>query len=187
MSPALPHLPLWVYVVVAVVFVLVLGRSISRQTLRIDRLWWVPASLVFLTAVAMSQRPATGLPMLMLCAAALFAGAALGWWRGQFTLVTVDPRTEVLTSHTSRLGMVILLGVVAVRMGIRAWVTDHASAFHLTVGEVTDAFLLFAVGLVCAERVEVAIRATRALNRARHDKLRQQISPTPGRARRRGG
>lgn len=182
----LPHLPVWVYVIVAALFVFVLGRTVSRQKLRIDRLWMVPASLVFLTAVALSQHPATRLPMLALYASALCAGAALGWWRGQFTLVTVDPKTEVVTSHTSSVGLVILLGVVAVRMGVRAWITEHASAFNLTVGEVTDAFLLFAVGLVCAERIEVAIRATRALNRARHDKLRQKIAPVSPVQRRRG-
>ncbi|HEY8571414.1 hypothetical protein [Phenylobacterium sp.] len=183
----LPHLPLWIYLIVGALFVLVLGRSMSRQTLRIDRLWIVPASLVFLTAVALSQHPATSLPMLALYGSAMLAGAALGWWRGQFTLVTVNPKTEVLTGHTSRIGMAILLGVVGIRLGIRAWVTEHASAFNMTVGEVTDAFLLFAVGLVCAERVEVAIRATRALNDARHEKRRQKIAPLPAGQRRRRG
>lgn len=185
MDASLPHVPAWVYVVFGVVFVLVVARSLRGSSLRIDRLWIMPVSIVVLTAIALSQRLSHSLPMYALYGSACCAGAALGWWRGQFTLVTVDPETHRLTSHTSPWGMIILLAVLAVRMAFRVWMLEHAEMVHLTANEVTDAFLLFAVGLVVAERVELAIRATTALNRVKAETLRAKIAPVrPVRSRR---
>lgn len=187
MDSALPHLPLWAYVLVAVAFVLVIGRTLRGQDLRIDRLWIMPTLIILLTALALSQRPATELPVMAFQASAALGGAALGWWRGPFTLVRIDAQTEKLTSYSSPIGMIILLGVVAVRFVFRVWILEHAQAFNLTVGEVTDALLLFAVGLVCAERVELAIRATRALNAAKAEKVRSMFAPAQPTGKQRAG
>jgi hypothetical protein len=45
-----------------------------------------------------------------------------------------------------------------------------AGLLHVSVLEVTDTLMLLAVGLVCVQRLEMALRATRLLHEARASK-----------------
>lgn len=179
MDSALPHLPVWAYIAVAILTVLVVAQSLKGQTLKVGKLWIVPTTLIVLTAVALSQEPARSLPLLALDGSALTGGAALGWWRGQFTKIAIDPKTHALRSYTSPLGMMALLAVVAARMAFRVWFVDNAYVLHLSVNQATDAMLLVALGFVCAERVELGIRGARLLRETRLEQLRQRVSPVP--------
>ena len=44
---------------------------------------------------------------------------------------------------------------------------ETAGMLHVSVAQITDILMLLAVGLVCAQRLEMALRATRLLNEAR--------------------
>jgi hypothetical protein len=105
--------------------------------------------------------------MIALDAACLAVGAVLGWWRGRLTHIAVDPQTHQLTSRTSPVGMLLILGIFALRYGLRAFAAEGAGNLHMSVTAVADAALVITVGLVCAQRLEIALRATRLLNEAR--------------------
>jgi hypothetical protein len=60
--------------------------------------------------------------------------------------------------------MLLILALFAVRYGVR---TIGAETLHVSVLGVTDALMLLAVGLVCAQRLEIALRATRLVREAR--------------------
>jgi hypothetical protein len=79
----------------------------------------------------------------------------------------VDPQTHVLTSKTSPLGMLLILAIFAVRYALRSFGAQTAGVLHVSALEITDALMLLAAGLVCAQRLEIALRATRLLNAAR--------------------
>jgi hypothetical protein len=63
--------------------------------------------------------------------------------------------------------MLVILGLFAVRYGLRSYATQNAGALHLSVNVVADALLVMTVGLVCAQRLEIALRASRLLAEAR--------------------
>jgi hypothetical protein len=105
--------------------------------------------------------------MIVIDVAALALGALLGWWRARLTTIAVDPQSHQLTSRASPVGMLVILALFAVRYGLRAFATENATALHLSVNIVADAALVMTVGLVCAQRLEIALRATRLLNEAR--------------------
>jgi hypothetical protein len=105
--------------------------------------------------------------MMVVDIAALAIGAAFGWWRGRFTRIAVNRETHALTSQASPLGMLLILAIFGLRMGVRTLAAQNASALHVSVVDITDAFLLLAVGLVCAQRLEMALRANRLLLEAR--------------------
>ena len=105
--------------------------------------------------------------MLGLDLAALALGALAGWWRGRLTRIVVDPRTHALTSKTSAVGMLLILGLYVVRYGLRSMGAQGAGALHVSAIQVTDALMLLAVGLVCAQRLEIYLRASRLLAEAR--------------------
>jgi hypothetical protein len=166
-----PGAPVWVYLIPVLVIGLVILRNARARNLRVERLWISPVLLLVLTATTFSQQHMPTPPMIAVDIAALALGAALGWWRGRFTKITVNPETHDLTSQASPLGMVLILAIMVIRQGVRSYATANAGALHVSVIDVTDAFLLLAVGVVCAQRLEMALRANRLLTEARAAKL----------------
>jgi hypothetical protein len=150
-----------------VAIALVIFRNSRARRLRVETLWIMPLVIIALIGLSFSQQ---GMPSnlgLGLDAAALVAGALIGWWRGRLTHITVDPQTHQLTSRASPIGMLLILGVFAVRYGLRMYGSEEAAALHMPVNVIADAVLVITVGVVCAQRLEIAIRATRMLTEAR--------------------
>ncbi|WP_293377861.1 CcdC protein domain-containing protein [Phenylobacterium sp.] len=159
---------------VAIVMVLVILRNSRARRLRIEAMWVAPVIIVAMIGLALFQETrvsvANGGPSISplsisLDLAAVLVGALLGWWRARFTHITIDPVTHELTSRASPIGMVVILGILVLRMALRTYVTQGA------LGEwgppVADALLVLSVGLVCAQRLEIFLRANRLLQEAR--------------------
>jgi hypothetical protein len=159
--------PVWAYLIPVVMMGLVILRNSRARRLRIESLWIAPVIIVALIGLSLSQQ---GMPtplMLGIDIAALAIGAGIGWWRARFTHITVDPATHELTSKASPVGMMVILAVFALRYGIRMYAAQNVSALGVSANAVADAALVISVGLVCAQRLEIALRATRLLNEAR--------------------
>ena len=165
-----PNAQYLTYLVPLLAIGLMILRNSRERRLRIETLWISPVLILALVGLALAQ---AGMPtpgLMAIDAAALAIGATLGWWRGRFTLIAVDPATHQLTSRASAVGMLIILGVFALRYGLRMFATESASNLHVSVNAVADAVLVLTVGLVCAQRLEIALRARRMLNEARAQK-----------------
>jgi hypothetical protein len=162
-----PTAPTWTYLIPLAVFALVILRNAQARRLRIETLWIAPTIIVALVGLSFSQEGMPSPLMLAIDIAALVVGAALGWWRARFTHITVDPATHALTSRASPVGMLIILGIFAVRYGIKMYAAQNANALGVSASAVADAALVVSVGLVCAQRLEIALRATRLLTEAR--------------------
>ena len=54
-----------------------------------------------------------------------------------------------------------------VRIALRSYLTTQASAWHMNAAVITDAFVVFAVGLIAAQRLEIFVRARQLLAKAR--------------------
>ncbi len=148
-----------------------LVRGARARSLKIESLWIMPLIMLLLIGLALSQQAAPSLLGMVSDLAALALGALLGWWRGRSTNITIDPETHALTSQASTAGLVLIGGVFALRAGLRMYATAHAGELHTSVAEITDAFLVLAVGLVCAQRLEIWLRASRMLAEARANRL----------------
>jgi hypothetical protein len=122
---------------------------------------------MLLVGLALSQEGMPTPGFLALDILALAAGALLGWWRARFTKITVDPDSHQLTSQASPIGMLVLLAVFGVRYFLRVYAAQNAGSLHIPVNAVADAALVISVGLVCAQRLEIALRASRLLAEAR--------------------
>lgn len=159
----------WIAPLILLLIVYRIRRSSRERALKIERLWVIPALLLIIGGLTIWQTPIAGLGWLWLIPV-FGAGAALGYWRGRFTLVTINPETHDLTSRTSPAGLYLIIAVLAVRIALRLWLTAEAPALHLNVALITDAFLVFAIGLIAAQRLEIWIRAQRLLTEARATK-----------------
>jgi hypothetical protein len=167
-NPSLPGgLGVLPYVLPIAVLALVMVRGARPRTLVIERLWVAPAVIMTAASLLILAQGAMSLTGLLLQVAAVLVGAGLGWWRGRLTHLSIDPQTHTLTSKVSPVGLALLGAVFVGRLGLRAFAMNHPGVFHASVGELTDAMLLLAVGLVCAQRLEVWIRARQMLVDAR--------------------
>lgn len=162
-----PNAPYWTYMVPLVAIALVILRNSRARRLRIETLWIMPVVILALVGLSFSQQGMLTPLMLGVDIAALAAGAGLGWWRARFTHITVDPATHELTSRASPVGMLVILAIFALRYGIRMYAAQNTSSLGVSANAVADAALVVSVGLVCAQRLEIALRATRLLAEAR--------------------
>lgn len=161
---------LWVNLVPLLLIAIVIFRNARPRKLRIERMWISPAIVLSLTAWVFSNSPAPSPIGLAVDVFALGVGALLGWWRARASRFTIDPETHVITSRVSPWGLMLILGIFSVRYVLRGVLAGEASMLHVSAIEITDSFLLLAMGLVSAQRVEWLIRARRMLAEARATK-----------------
>lgn len=150
-------------VVIAVVLALRF-RSMNRERpLKPGTLWVVPIiylALVGSMIVALPPPP-IGWGIIF---GGLLAGVTLGWHRGKMIHITRNPENGELSQKASPLAMLLLLALVALKLGARAIFGDTAAAQPGSSAMLlTDGFLGFALGLLSATRLELYLRARRIL------------------------
>ena len=157
----------WVYLIPLIAVAMIVLRNARERRLKVERLWISPLLFLAITASEFASHPPPGPALLAADLVVLALGALAGWWRGHLTRITVDPESHALTSRTSPLGMLLILALFAVRYGLRSFGAQTAGMMHVSAAAITDALMLLAVGIVCTQRREMALRATRLLNEAR--------------------
>jgi hypothetical protein len=153
-------------IIAALVVVLVLSFRMRRMKrsvpLRLKRLWIAPTIFVVLAALMLTQFPLKGLDWVWL-GVALLIGAAFGWLRGRLISIAMDPADRTLTMQATPMAIYFLLGLVAIRLGLRTGLGMEAEDWGLSPVFINDIFVTFALGLLLAEALEMAIRARRLL------------------------
>jgi len=168
---------LFVIPLVALALLVRLRRMAKARPLKLEMLWITPVIFTGLAALTLSQYPPTGFDIVWLLVA-LALGGVLGWYRGRAMTITVDPETHVLNQQASPWAMLFLIALIAVRVGLRTMLIGEASALHLSVALITDAFMALAVGLFGVQRLEMWLRGRRLLAEAKASRA-PQAEPTP--------
>ena len=158
------------YLIALPIIALVLWRNMRGRRLRLETLWILPAILVAGGVVALIQSPAPSPVLMASMAAALTVGAGLGWVRGKMMRLSIDPETHLVTAQASPLAIVFILSLIALRFGGRILLQEDASALHLSVIQLSDLFLLFAVGVVCVQRLEMGLRCMKMIAESKGEK-----------------
>jgi membrane protein CcdC involved in cytochrome C biogenesis len=127
---------------------------------------WVVPLLIMLgigTGLYFTPHEPFGLVAWLSFAAALALGAAVGWWRGKMVAIHIQP-DGALKAQASPLGLILIVLLLLGRTVLRGLMETNAENWHLDAAVITDAFMLFAVGLVVAQRLEMFIRARKMLS-----------------------
>lgn len=157
----------WAYIAPAIAVAVILLRGVRARRLRVERMWIMPALLLSLVGVTLGLQPPHRFSVLVMEVFALGVGLGLGWWRGRTTNITIDPATHDLTSRPSPIGMALIAGLFLVRFALKDYASAHARELHVGAADIAEVFLLLAAGLICAQRLEMWIRARRLLRQAR--------------------
>ena len=152
------YLPL---IIVGAMFALRWRRMIQPQRLRIGALWIGPALTLAGIAVLMAARPTPTFGHDLGLAAVALVGGAVGWTRAKLSKVEFDPDSEMLTLRGTPYGILFLLGLIAVRTGLRIASVEHPE-WGINLNRATDFLLFFAFGLVLGYATEVYLAARRA-------------------------
>jgi hypothetical protein len=147
-------------------------RKMSRpEPLKLGRLWIRPA-LVLLGCGAVLFLPQHGTPGALQMTALEWAGLALaaligavaGWHYGKVTAIEVHPENGTLMAKGSVAGMMIIVALVAVKLGLKPALAAEGPALHLDMLLVTDALIVFSAALFTARAVEIWLRARRVMD-----------------------
>lgn len=150
---------------IGVALIIILLRNRRKRTLRPHLLWVTP--LLVTAAIgfglwANTQHPHFGPLAWIAFIAALALGCLAGWQRGKTITIEKEPDGS-LKAQASPLGLILVVGLFAARAGLREVMEANAAAWHLDAVVVTDAFMLFAVGMIVTQRIALYIRARRIL------------------------
>ncbi len=145
------------------IVVLVVGIRIARarkpRALHPNRLW-IPAAVATL-GISMGlwfQPHATfGLVNYAGFALAVAFGVVVGRFRAKTFRLVRDPETGQLMMHTHILTLLLLIGLIAVRSGIRAWAMESGSA--VDAGAIIDALMVFALAMIVTQQITIWQRA----------------------------
>ena len=149
---------------IGVALAIILLRNRRKRTLRPHLLWIMPLIVTLAIGMglwAVNAHPHFGPWAIVSFIVALGLGAFAGWWRGKTITIEKEPDGS-LKAQASPLGLILVVGLFAARAGLRE-VMEANAAWHLDAVVVTDAFMLFALGLIIAQRVEMYVRARRVL------------------------
>ena len=157
-------------IAIAIIIPIVLLRNRTPRTLRPQWMWVTPAIVVPLMGLALwgtSMEPGADhapfdLTSWAILAVGLILGGVAGWWRGKMT--TIEKHADgTLKAQASPLGIILIIGLFLGRSALRSVLEPHAAAWHLNALAIADAFLLFVVGMIVVQRIEMFIRARRVL------------------------
>jgi len=156
------------FIAVGVALVLILLRNRAPRTLRPQYLWVAPAIMLPLMAFALwgqshvpgaNRAPFAALDWIVL-AFGLILGTVAGWWRGKMT--TIEKHADgTLKAQASPLGIILILALLLGRNALRSFLEPHAAALGLNGTAVADAFVVFLIGTIVVQRIEMYLRARR--------------------------
>jgi drug/metabolite transporter (DMT)-like permease len=158
------------YLLPLLVLIIVVRRSLRERRVRLRTLWIVPAVFAVVTAYALVSAPPPSSIWGLGLVAACGAGAVLGWLRGRHTHLTLDPATGQLTSRATPLAVILFAFIFLARTSLRMALMSNPVAMATSdprIPLVTDLFLVFALGMLAAQRWEIWRKARQLLAQPR--------------------
>lgn len=155
---------------IAVALVIILLRNKKPRTLRVQWMWVMPVVIVFAIGFGiwgMTQAPDLshapfGVSAWAIIAVGLILGCVAGWWRGKMVTIEKEPDGS-LKAQASPLGLILIVALLLSRQALRPWLEANAAGWHINALAIQDAFMLFVVGMIVFQRIEMYIRARRVL------------------------
>lgn len=155
---------------IAVALGIILMRNQKPRTLRPQFMWVMPVIIVLAIGFGiwgMSQAPGMShapfdASAWAIIAVGLVLGCVAGWWRGKMVTIEKEPDGS-LKAQASPLGIILIVLLLVSRQAVRPWLEAHAAGWHVNALAIQDAFMVFVVGMIVLQRVEMFLRARRVL------------------------
>jgi len=158
------------FLVIIPILALRMRRMSRPQRLRLGLLWVRPALVLLGCAAALfAPDPQTHrIPVILPLqwaglAVAAAIGAFAGWHYGKVTAIDVHPENGTLVAKGNMLGMLIILALVALKLGLKPLLQAQGVGLHLDVLLITDALIVFSAMLLTVRALEMYLRAKKVM------------------------
>lgn len=139
-----------------------LRRTMKPTPLKLNRLWIRPAIFLAAGVSVLVVSPPPAHDWFWFALAALL-GCMLGWQWGKVMAIHVDPETGTLMTRGSQAALIMMVLLLAVRMGLRTGARLESATWHLDAVVITDASIIFTACLFGLRGLEMFLRARRVL------------------------
>jgi hypothetical protein len=165
-------------VMVAIVLLVLVLRNQRARPLRVELLWVRPVLLLAVFGFGALREPIVLTPLnLTVLIAGTVIGAAVGWQRGRFTRIEVDPDTHAVTSRASVFGIVFIVGVLLLRVLAVTAMREQAATLPISPIVGSDALIALVIAMFATQGLEMWIRARGLLAQAQAAKLTSAGNP----------
>ena len=168
--------PLLPYLIPLLLLVLVVRRSLRERRVRLEALWIAPLIFGAITVFTLWHSPPPSTIWTLGLAAAFAVGCGAGWLRGKTTTVSIDPETHLLSSRATPVAVILFTLLFLARTSLRMAIMQQPGApgaAQPLAPLITDAFLVFALGMVVAQRIEIGLRCRQLLLDAKSGVLKK--------------
>ena len=162
----MPHADALRYVIPALIILPLLYfrlRKLMRpQPLKQNR-HWIRPTIILLAGISVlvgAPPPVADVPWFLVAAG---AGAVAGWQWGRLMAIHVDPDKGTLMTRGSQAALVVIVLLIAVRVGLRALLAVQGAAWHLDAVLITDGLIVFSAFLFGVRGLEMYLRARKIL------------------------
>jgi hypothetical protein len=148
-------------VVVAIAIIALRAPRMMRpRRFRPAALWIGPALTLVGAGMLMSVRPMPSVGHIAALALALLIGCGLGLTRAKLVRIAFDAETGTITQRGTPFGILLLVGLLIARSGLRLVAVDHPE-LGIDLNNATDLLLFFAFGLLGSYAAALAVMVGR--------------------------
>ena len=160
MNPQALRIVIPILVILPILY-LRMSRMMKPRRLKLRSLWLRPAVMIVAAGTLLaSSPPLSDVPWFVLAAAIGIGG---GWYWGKLTRLHLHPEDGTLMSSGSQAAMIVLVLLLALRLGMRAGIGLEAAALHVNAALLTDIFIVFTALLFSVQGLEIFLRARRMM------------------------
>jgi hypothetical protein len=143
-----------------VVVAIILRRSMGTRKVRFRAMWIRPAVLLILAGVTLAEAPMPGPIALAAFLAAALVGGGVGYLRARHLELSVDPETGTVSSKSTPIGTILIVGLVGLRIGLRYMFPEMGggqAGGHLEKDAVlwTDGALIFSAAMLVTQAIVI--------------------------------
>ena len=146
------------YILPLLAVALIVRRSMQTRKVNANRMWIRPLFLLLLLAGALAYAPMPGPIAIAAFVVAAGAGAALGSYMATHQHLTIDEQTGHVSSRSSTIGTLLVLGLFAIRFGTKIVFPELAEPGHHAGTQMAlgaNGLLIFTVAVLIAQTMSV--------------------------------
>jgi uncharacterized membrane protein len=146
------------YILPLLAVALIVRRSMRTRKVNANRMWIRPVFLLLLLAGALAYAPMPGPIAIAAFVVAAGAGAALGSYMATHQHLSIDEQTGHVSSRSSTIGTLLVLGLFAIRFGTKIVFPELAEPGHHAGAQMAVAangLLIFTVAVLIAQTMSV--------------------------------
>jgi hypothetical protein len=169
------------YIVPLIVAAIIIRRSMQARKVNTNRMWIRPIVLLLMLAGALADAPMPGIIAIAAFLVTAVVGVAIGSYMASHQHLSIEEETGHVSSRTSTIGTLLVLGLFAIRFGAKLVFPELANPghSHSVMTQAANGLLVFTVAVLITQTVSIWRRTQPMIAAHAARKLVGQGQPAP--------